>query len=616
MQKEVRLNQEWVERTIEEFERVSTSGQNRKMGRFLDKTSAAIIHFPNQSYEPVNTIRVESPDLFNSIHNSASDYAMRTWEGFSPRILTELVSTRANRPLLKDFYGKYIQGYFLGPKFRNQKVDSLYKFVLGAMDLANDSAAAREAVLIGMFQTDILPGGGDFHLDFAASRFVYVDQETNLKKASLADMYLLDFGELHFSNSERDQIKDNISKHSKSFRDRYIRASEGIIKRIGYEEYRKRLLAINDYMSGNARFPGEVFENWFVQFLRSSLNDPLSKKYFASIYPRVGSVKFAESVEVKHPDRFPNPFYISATHSGLALTIVMPEEASDRKQLVVESGKKVLDDSGNELIDRLKQDVKTSINPIAFTMDVVDSRDEDLKRILTASMMSIRAITEFDNNLHPIDSFTKLGLPTPPYKFDQLRTTNEFLRDSIVRDQTRFLNTRGVRVTPLHPKLEALGYEYIDFKRIDQNIRDTVVTLRARDLIESVRLDSNFNLDLEGKNIGSEIFYRQLQYILLSYLSVVVCEPGDKSPSSDVDLGNQIISRMGHLRWLPEGYRYSAQAVENFRSYEGGDLVVKDLDRKALNNRTQFTTYVSPVIRELEENLEPIKITLPNVLVF
>lgn len=117
-------------------------------------------------------------------------------------------------------------------------------------------------------------------------------------------------------------------------------------------------------------------------------------------------------------------------------------------------------------------------------------------------------------------------------------------------------------------------------------------------------------MDLREQIIQSPLIEQGLQYFLYSTLYPLLCERdgnGHNGPESYDGL--EVVSRVGHLRFLPDGQHFTSDAYLNCLAETGDDLFVVTSQRQLDHQTDRVTTYVSPVI-EVADNLAPIEVNI------
>ncbi len=543
----------------------------------------------------------------------------KSWESLTSDQLKDLVQIYSRSDIASELTGRALRGYFKGPKGRKKVADANYKFVLGALDLIDDSQALETAVMIGSFQTDIVPFGSPYHLDLYSTNYVEVVDDGLLKRAHASDNIIFDLGyltsldmslirqrntEMRIKNPAFDRkIREEATKYAIQYGYAYVQDKMKALHEVG---------AVTEFtLSPEERDQAQRI--WPINVLLST-EDPLSQKYKQKAISRVISERLRKTtiepllkeagVEKVTTVRLP-------IGEGIVLDTYIPAEIVSSKNEVLRT---IM--ARAPLEDDLKAGISTdpSNSAIVFGNETVGGMPVYYLYRQEAGM---------EQDRHEINALEEIGFPIPQLPEDQVlgRVNNE-LADQINRRRLRYLNSRGVRIPVTSGALLELGYSFIDLKQNSDHPQGADVTVAVGDLRYKIKMDQNLNFDLEGKSLNSQHLSESLRYLMLGILDKVVCEEHIKSESGESlnDETTEIVSRMGHYRFLPvitrEGervfYTYTPRAEQLYAQYTGRSLALKSSQRKQDFGTDRNSTWVSPII-EADERLDPVIVNLPSV---
>ncbi len=593
----------WAYKTLDEYNNLP-KGNNRERTRvkfFLKEASNFLIQNP-QKIETAASIWKSRSDkdrsgLYEAIKIACGQQASEKWNEITSAQLTEIIKVHARSHLITDFTSSLLRGYFRGPEGLKDRVESLYKFVYGLIDVAPDEKALREGLKIARFESDILPKDSSFKIDIDIAETNLVADEILIKAISINNT-VMGLSQLIYP---AENIRDFMKFDSARVETRMAGYAKKAIRRESKESLlRKSNLLQQLYTKGSGSMSEKDTEEFSKTWIGhiTLVNDPLRKKFNREVAYLVSDKErrkgVYEEAKKRREDRIP---FSLKTPDGYVLNLYLPDsipidqwrdfiKAALEKANLSESDKLFMED------DRHFSEFNTGF---------VHNGAE------VWAFVRKSGITEL--NTHQLSGLGEIGIP-----FTHNRNNQE-LADEILSSQIRFLNKRGVRV-PLGGQLKEMSYAHIDFHK-DADSNGILARVFVADRPYTVKLDRYLNLDLEGKKLDNAALAESLRYVFLSLLRPILCEERIKDPHLPQvsDEEREIISRMGHLRWLPQGQRFSKAAVENYLRLEQKDLFVTNLQRMEEHPNKGETTYVKPVI-EKEENLPPITIHLPGVLRF
>lgn len=605
----------WAQNTLEEYNNLPKGNyaERKKVNFFLETTIDHLLQNPQEIDSSVSIWKArtgqEQDGFYEKIKQSAAkqikDQAKKNPESIQPQTISELVKIYANNTLIKDFGEALLSSYFRGPEKRGQRVSAYYEFVFSIVDLLEDRKALEQGLRIALNETDILPISSPFFIDMAllgSGLTRSLKEEGDLKRLLIANRVISDVVVL--TQLDREGV---LQAHQK-----FLNKTENQIKKdvelkkmkaaLGDSEARKRGNAMAAYLDMNQGVTGQTIErlkNYWPYSLVLDENDPLLRKFTELANPKIQAewAKQNFAKEMREGGVRDIVFLSVPLPGGHIIDMCVPQILMENRNELMKYG------INFNFPDGTDQYLEHSSS--FFSTRMVDTLSQFAGYPIR---LSKRKISEFERHRHQIQALELIGFPMT----EQAKSRE--LADEILKRQIRFLNRRGVRV-PISGQLKDMGYTYIDFHK-DANPDKILVKVFVGETAYSVKLDKYLNLDFEGKGFDNLALAESLRYIFLSLLRPILCEERIKNPKEEIGSEeHEIISRMGHLRWLPAGQRFSKIAVENYLRMEQKDLYVTNLQRLEEHNVNRETTYVKPVI-EKEENLPPITIHLPGVLQF
>ena len=629
----------WANQILEQYNSLSrqTSKEKKRAKNLVSEAARQLLQDPERvdiagsvwkSHEPVSQGSVKQQSFYELVKEESSHQAKKHWKEITSQKLAQIVKAYSHNNLVSDMAENILTSYFKGPDSRNEWISAHYAFVSAALDLIEDQKAFNQALKIGIFGTSILPVDSDlFRKANILISLPYDVDDRTLQKFLVAQNVIMR-SSYHLASEDLAESSQRASKFLETdsrFLELLDSARQKAIEKLGFP----KVQAINQAMiEANASVPG-VRENGLSaeEILRAAakwpLNlsfdqlEPLNQKFRMVGGPKEDYEIIKKRVRELAAERDLGDIYFLdiQTPDGFILNVAIPQALIAKSKEIV---KLVLSYKfSKEEIARF--DEPTHLFLSHFNHAVLRLQNESLIPVDRFDSQSIvltqRKPNSIESNKHPLQALELVGFITPKKEDIDVREINQQLADEIKKAQLRFLNKRGVRV-PIIGKLKELGYAHVDFHK-DVDSDKILVRIFVGDIPYTVKLDKYLNLDFEGKRLDNAGLAESLRYVFLSLLRPILCEERIKDPHVP-EMGleeKEVVSRMGHLRWLPEGQRFSKTAVENLFKFEGKDLFVVNFQRLEEFDTDRETTYVKPVI-EKEENLPPITIHLPGVLQF
>jgi len=600
----------WANRLLVEYNESITGGDRRRAKEIASLAARRLVKKTETigklaSVWKVDPRRAEVDSAYNQILHRTYKEIKDDWKDLSPEQIVGLIKSYAHEEIGRDFVEELLKAYFKGPNSRRQRVDAYYNFVFASLDLVNDQKAIDEVVRIGFFDTEIIPRDSEFHRNFILGRAT-INDDVVLGKAIIADNAIFNLSFLstvditeaktanaRFTNSDP-KIKEDLERM-------IVKAS----KVLGAQAASDRAIALMNYndqeklvFSGGEE-TAEIFARTWPYSLVSDERDRLHKKEALVIGPLVLSKRLqSELFNKTFKEKFGEIVQLSIpTPDGLMLEVAVPIGLLDARE---------------ELVRHLLENERLKPSELEAVKSMFGKPVE--KIAVSASTFKgnpyvawYRPMSESEN-LHPINALSEVGVPFTK-EGEDLGYLGNALASDILRTQIRFLNKRGVRIPLEFKEFKELGYREVVFKARGSNINVELDVLGNKFTVD---LDENLNLDLGNRTISSGALRDSIRYLVLKTLRPVLCMEDfqNKAKGAEGEETAEILSRMGHLRLLPEGFRFTDKAVINFFNERKKDLRVVNAQRMIELNTARYTTYVKEV-KEREDNLPPVVIHLP-----
>lgn len=630
----------WANEAFEEYNNLSrqTGHERKRVKNLVHEAARQLIQNPERIDNAVsvwrsheNALRSQVPEsdqpkdsFYEAVKQESVKLIKDRWEETTPNQLAQMVKSYANNVSAKDFAQEVLTSYFKAPSSKKQRVDARYTFTFAILDLIEDQKSFNEAIRIGLFGTVIIPKDSLYAKEGCCIGSIPWDMDDRtIQKYSVSTNII---GRLSFMASEDfGVLRSEIQKlfQSETYKDFVEKEAEKAARKIGKAEVKR----INQAMSESKPISGdeigegisgeefdELAKNWPTN-LTLDENEPLNKK-FRDLVGSKSDYEFIKrrETQLSRERGIKDSIFLSVPSAeGYILEIGIPSGLiRSRNEIVKLALNFKFSKEETERLDRHRHLFLSNFN--IEILKIVDQVLTPAERFGDQTIvLTRRKASGSERNYHPLQALGTIGFPTSG-------NDGQDLAEEIQKKQIRFLNRRGIRV-PLEGQLKDLGYSHIDFHK-DTDPDKILIKIFVGDVAYSVKLDKYFNLDLEGKRFDNLALSQSLRYAFLSLLRPILCEERIKDPHLP-EVGaeeKEIVSRMGHLRWLPRGRRFTEKAVGNCFEHEGKDLFAVNFQRMQEHENDEKhkgmeTTYVKPVI-EKEENLPPITIHLPGVLQF
>lgn len=502
------------------------------------------------------------------------------WKKISPANLGQYFSLLGHDDLFQEEAGAILQSYVNAPSQKNDCADMYYNLALAAVRVSHDPMAFEIAVRLGTFATPALI------FDSSVFRQLYrvrqgfgvgSEDEQAFKKlliAKQAFMLMDDFirpaGQPSFIAREGAYIQTHLPML-------YAPVNQDISwmqRRLTRRAAQERMRLMQAFNS-----PNRPSDQWPVT-LENDPDDPLNQLFNKNLADRViGKLLFGND---------PNLLTTVPTPDSKILYVIGNQVLRPRMGSVIRFALNVPPSS------EFSRDTST-LKPREVEIMRTDANFEGYPLIL----MHRRASAP-ESALHPLQILDFTGFPTPRIIDEDGKRTVEEFAQTVQREQMRFINPRGIRI-PLnrYPELRRHGLTAVDFRRNPDDPNVLGSSIMVGDAAYDFALNRYFRIDLEGRPLLNYENLNKLSYVVLQLLYPVLCvETQEKREVEGPELGIEVVSRMGHLRWLEPGKRFRQRAVRLCWQYEGKDLHLLNFERMERNNTSRESTYVRSVISE------------------
>jgi hypothetical protein len=582
------------------------------------------------------------------------------WERVDAKTLATLVKVYTYSPLAKETAGQVLSAYFKGPQSQTKKkpqaqeymldlweatTQARYRFAEAALELleADDSPALETLInIINYTNEEIIP----LHSPFAVNSLMAVSYASDLSsrehrigaKIQTADetfnsmATVLRIPASRYSNEELTQLLIG-----DSYMDRAIILARKQIERVDR--------IVSQGQNSRPLLSSTLNRRDFsgIEDAVKTLNpDPLLGRREKEIGAETASILLSSQfIEQNLKDNVDNfTMFSLPLETGQVLSLIFPNTLSKQTvdtipTIIAEFGRKPVNLEFRVPHEYIGVGVATSaIQSITFEKEkgtsfyfIREASNREKKQHPLSRLQALTAMQELALPFVQKAEGNSLQVP--------LREENQRLARSIRETRLRFLNTRGYRISLRETPLGAYGYETIDFLKDPAEREKIIVRLNVLSVPFQAKLDQSLQFDLEGKSFPNPILKEILHHLFLTVLRPTLCDPTDLSQETGEEGGAVVVTRVGHLRLLPQGLRYSAKAIENCAAEEGIDLETLSYERQfqallaaeaareegdideyeRLTRISQCaTTYVKPIKREGEEHMQPVQVPVPNDL--
>jgi len=539
----------------------------------------------------------------------------------SSQFLEELIRSSVHNPILENFALGQLRTFFSQPTNEEESVAAVLKLADAMIDLCDDRESLKLAARIAKFDTDILPYDGATNAYFAVASFgdpniTDPELETELyQETRIVDLIVSNVPSLVFDPNNDLLKKQRVASNGRPspIAMKVNERHRDFIKRNGLDALMEIFESKNDSLNADLPLPSidsladlanpayvEAEKTRSAQHLRFNPDHPVWHKYMQ----RLGAV-FTERNWIER---------------------IQASFASDLEPITISVGGKysatfILDESMNrEGITAMLKEPQTLQDLLSAAVSSLEEQEARAGDILVSMSrndrtgiiipLSIRVRSIYEQPSHPAEQLARTGVGVLLTMTENMDTVSQI--QNLVTNQIRYLNTRWVSVPVDRSWLGDVGYESIDF-RMDPHDRTKIMArIKANGNSHELRLDDNFEIDLEGMAFDHPRLRLALHNILLRILGPILCEEEVRDNDDNVtDLKKLFVSRIGHLRWLPEGQQIGLAQIKAFREIQGQDLLEKSAKRKAQQNTTRNTTYVKPQESNDNPYLPPIVAHLP-----
>lgn len=606
----------WANNIVKQYSDLSSSrerGDRKAVLRLISHASDRFIESPQLIEQAIgiwDSIGMDgAQDFLGKVTDMTLKKTKENWSAISPKQLSNLFIQHAEGVLSKEFVEKMLSEYFKGPNSRHTAVEAYYNLASSAIDLMNNLGALRDLYSVLFGYSEILSESSPFLFNLHSADLV-IDDDKLFQKLLISSSVFRDIKAVYNIGYDNNlKSPEGFFKNNEKLQKVLERDAERALKKLGKQEYDRRVEGLEAYSEGRyigilkSREFGILAHSTWPYNLALDPKEPLRVKANQSVGPLliayISERKIHEELdEAEDSEIFGYRLPVS---DNVFMEVFVNKEAAERKGELVQHILKASPLS-YERESELKEDFerKTAIYSIELNRGSFDG-------LKYASFYRIRSDSE---NLHSLSALEVIGFPIFKNEEFDIREYNDALRSKIIRDQRRFLNKRGLKIPLDETPFSKLGYENMVFKRSgDPELIDVELYVAGNPY--KFRLDKSLNLDMQGKTLDSEALKDSISLLTLNALRPILCD--ENIPTLEGKISKEaeiaILSRMGHLRLLPDGFRFTDQAVINFFDNEGKDLRVTSAQRMVELPTSRVTTYVKPVI-EKDDSLEPILIPL------
>lgn len=613
----------WANKFYQDISTASrTNSRERKHTSFKLRQAAERIFGQPEYYDPIiSSWQAQDLQLGSDLNhfkvtdelvNSAKELGEKRLEVMTPQVMGEMVkslahnklSARVSESILKDFFKSHENS-------PNSIVESLGSILHAGLILQEDPKVLELVVRITQFETDIIPSDSLYCINFILGNCTTIDDDNLLAKLIIDEKVRSGLGVISGRSMEDLVHRTGDLSLTDKYNNRMHRTLERLVKRYGASYVTSQMDALMRYMGDPIHSFGSVDEyletasKWPWSLLNLQKH-PLLRLHEEDLQGLMEGVLMLNRMK-KIFNSETREFNFN-TLDGYHMDIMIHEQDRGSLSEIIDYLNIKLEEKKED--DKRCHEQSTPIHGGGYYGTIEPN-------ILYAA--TIRRQTFTERKTHPMQALEVIGFPEiKNIPAQELPNYNDFLADYIRHNQLRFLNRRGVSI-PLvddYPALAELGYREISFRRTEAG-NDILAQIMLNNLSYGIRINGHtFEFDFEGKYFRSPALIDGLRYTFLGLLEQISCKERIKdSVTEGPDMQLEVVSRMGHLRFLPEGHQHSQRAKDLCLADQGRDLVTIDRERKIAKNTERHTTYVSPVI-EKSESLPPIELNLPGLLAF
>ncbi len=614
----------WTNRQLAEYRQVSgeNSYAKKRRAKVIESTAEGLLAAPQNinlvaqilsSYAQTEGETSSISQMTKAIRTRLSHLSEERWDAIKSDQIKVLLQQYARSPFGQDFAQASLKGYFHGPKKADDRIDVYYNFVSAAMEFAGDLTILEKAARIcNLLDEDVLSLRSGFFADVYCSYVSdailknYDSKAIRAVRAGLTLGSITAISESNFFLAAQQSVQNEVVQiRIKRSVDRLLKASRnrgemiGRIEAFGQETQDIRN-SVSTIDSVNASIADPLKDAEKRQ--RLGLVHDKEELLFQKLLKHVGVAfvgKMMSNVvynDLYRPQELGVPaLFQIIVRNGDRLCFYIPEQLATQKAQIIRQGMSYM-----EAESRYQA---FSSEGLAFGLDQFNYANYKLALFYFANAGT-------RDKLHPLISLEAIGFPA--VQEENVREVNEHLSQDILANQIRYLNRRGVRIPVTHRELADLGYRYWDFKRLE-NEMGTGVSIGINNERYEFQLNRFYGIDLGGLALPNADLAEDVRYVSLNMLKLILCKEAEPTnPGIGSGLETEVLSRMGHLRFLPEGQNYTGRAIRNYLAYEAGDLPSKSLQRKLDKETERETTYVKPIIERIV-GLDPVRVSLPDL---
>lgn len=587
----------WAQQIAEEYAELPQDKSHRKKRKeFVVRNATGLWQKPEKLEVVLGVWKSQNEDLYNQTTERLRSEVSMNWHDITSEQLAQFVTEYTRGESSSEVFGELLKSYFQGTKTEDERATAFYTYATGVLDLVDNPIALKEGVKVGVFETDILPRGGDFH------QGVYLVQrngrynETLQRQAARGELvlnFLIDFVGL-----DEEEVRNNNAEALTTINpSRIAKIKARSYKEAAVNRKKKPKITEKDTAALNyAIESGTTYDDPLMDDILEATNfydDPILEKFYETTGGKLSTHFRKNRVKEQLKQEGITAAFVSIPVPGkpYVLEVAIPTSLIEEKSDIV---RKLIQEDAEVLASIKQQQL-----PIWC-----EERDMRHPNGLEISAW-FRPRDKSEGQQHPLALLNETGFPQ--VASENLQEENAALAAKIRQTQIRFLSKRGYTVPLTHPDLRALGYQDITFRKDASDPRKIKTTITVSGVQVDVKLDKYLNFDFEGKPANLDLIGDSLRNVLLSLLYPVLCEEqvrGEKGES--IDIQKLFVSRVGHLRFLHKG-NFSETQSQLLLEHEGLSLAVVSEERKKAGE-TRNTTYVKPT--EADEDQPPVVVRL------
>ncbi len=530
-------------------------------------------------------------------------------QDISPSHLVDFVRLYA----LLDLYDSKVSAnilreYFKNPKKQSDRIYARRQLAFAALDLVDEPRALEKVLLIGNYQTDVLPPEGYLDAFLVATRLGvddnFVIDDEQLKASWNANVVFRKLFELSDMSDQESQAASykylNLESVQQAFRSAVINAT-----RLNGQKKMADRITILEKLTTNKTFSltEDQFKrgpNWPLNIVLDG-SDPLRKVYANRVESLLESRTIVKQciglIRNERPQSDPKAITIRIPGKNFSIDIV----AETPNLLKTRLGQIIEQVQHSQLTPEITETLSNyDVAGLKITDPIIINIDDQIV------MFWFRQHAQIEKTIHPIGSLESIGLPELDLPEGQtLRDSADQISAYVKDHHSIFLPPSGVRGHIIQEGLTQFGYSEARFRPDPEDSGNMIVSIEVgkgeNTLVYEVVFNKDFEFDLKGfrlDSVGSRDFIDRLRVVLLEMVKDTICY---EYPDLEPNLGKAdpqtvrpvFIAAMGHLRFLANGHKPSIKAQENYVREVGNSTLREASDRrKEVFERNEDSTYV------------------------